>query len=719
MGLLAALGTLTRDWIHGALPPTHATALCAANLTPLRKPDGGVRPVAVGETLRRMVGKALLATTAARDEISRLSPLQTGIGIRGAAEAVGMGCQSMVNHLGMQSGWVLLKVDLSNAFNSISRKAVLNGAIQYCPSTYNFLRFAYTCSAPLFTGGKMIWSREGTHQGCPLGPLGFALGIHPLIERLATTPGLGWQTWYLDDGLLLGDPQAIAAALNTLIQDMGELGLQLNLNKCELWGPGAENWQGPQVKKVPWTAQHGLTVLGVPVNFPGSTAYAEAFWKSTVEKLRLAVEKATAQVDPQCAHHLLRKCLDGCKVNHLLRATDCYSATPLQECDDVIFGGFEDLLGMGLNSCQRTQVSLPLSEGGFGLRVPTRIRPAARISALTSFYTKTAEAVGIPEAARATCSAWIMPPLQDLQNQLGANFDPITSWMGQHNRLTNADPHHMRQKWWSSAIGKQQMTTLLDSVGARDQVRILEQTNSIGSSFMSVPPSPGLHTIIPADEYRLAVKWWLGLPLLEEPHRSRCPGCHALVDPFGDHLLTCKRNNYTKRHAAIQEVLVNCLVECGQGVEKEKELPTEAQPSQGARLRPADLYLRSWESGMDVAVDLTISHGWSLTEQARGSPGDLVTRERWRSFLCSREREKHQKYDAACRSAGWSFRAMALGTWGGLGPEAAKTLNRIIKRAAGWLEGDLRASRQQEIRLHIGLTLMRHIWEMLQGKNFL
>ena len=122
---------------------------------------------------------------------------------------------------------------------------------------------------------------------------------------------------------------------------------------------------------------------------------------------------------------------------------------------------------------------------------------------------------------------------------------------------------------------------------------------------------------------------------------------------------------------------------------------------------------------MDVAVDLTISHGWSLTEQARGSPGDLVTRERWRPFLCSREREKHQKYDAACRSAGWSFRAMALGTWGGLGPEAAKTLNRIIKRAAGWLEGDLRASRQQEIRLHIGLTLMRHIWEMLKGKNFL
>ena len=46
-------------------------------------------------------------------------------------------------------------------------------------------------------------------------------------------------------------------------------------------------------------------------------------------------------------------------------------------------------------------------------------------------------------------------------------------------------------------------------------------------------------------------------------------------------------------------------------------------------------------------------------------------------------------------------------------------LHRILKRAAGWLEGDLRASRQAEIKYGIGLTLMRKIWEMLAGKNFL
>ena len=56
---------------------------------------------------------------------------------------------------------------------------------------------------------------------------------------------------------------------------------------------------------------------------------------------------------------------------------------------------------------------------------------------------------------------------------------------------------------------------------------------------------------------------------------------------------------------------------------------------------------------------------------------------------------------------------------GGLGPEGAKTLHRCLKRAAGWLEGDLRAARQEELRLGLGLTLMRQVWQMLEAKNFL
>ena len=45
----------------------------------------------------------------------------------------------------------------------------------------------------------------GVQQGDPLGPLGFALALHPIIEKvIRSVPGLLINTWYLDDGTLCG-----------------------------------------------------------------------------------------------------------------------------------------------------------------------------------------------------------------------------------------------------------------------------------------------------------------------------------------------------------------------------------------------------------------------------------------------------------------------------------------------------------------------------------
>ena len=58
--LLPALATFVQACVNGRLPYTLGPMLCAARLIPLKKKDGGVRPVAVGEVLRRVVGKCLL-----------------------------------------------------------------------------------------------------------------------------------------------------------------------------------------------------------------------------------------------------------------------------------------------------------------------------------------------------------------------------------------------------------------------------------------------------------------------------------------------------------------------------------------------------------------------------------------------------------------------------------------------------------------------------------
>ena len=61
-----------------------------------------------------------------------------------------------------------------------------------------------------------------------------------------------------------------------------------------------------------------------------------------------------------------------------------------------------------------------------------------------------------------------------------------------------------------------------------------------------------------------------------------------------------------------------------------------------------------------------------------------VPRDTWRPFLRKKEDLKHAKYDAACEREGWGFAAMAVGTWGGLGPEGAKFLSRVLKRCTSW-----------------------------------
>ena len=77
-----------------------------------------------GDTLRRMVGKFLLATDDAKDETRKLQPRQVGVGVPFAAELVGMGVQRLAE-ASKDTTWACLQVDVSNAFNFVSRPAMM------------------------------------------------------------------------------------------------------------------------------------------------------------------------------------------------------------------------------------------------------------------------------------------------------------------------------------------------------------------------------------------------------------------------------------------------------------------------------------------------------------------------------------------------------------------------------------------------------------------
>ena len=81
--------------------------------------------MAVGECLRRLVGKRLMSEGTTLEAARSLLPLQTGVRVQDACPLTSLLLQQAVDRWRPGEGWVLVQVDLTNAFNSIDRQKVL------------------------------------------------------------------------------------------------------------------------------------------------------------------------------------------------------------------------------------------------------------------------------------------------------------------------------------------------------------------------------------------------------------------------------------------------------------------------------------------------------------------------------------------------------------------------------------------------------------------
>ena len=191
--------------------PDTLTEYIACRLIPLDKGltkdlKPGVRPIGVGEVLRRIVGK-LLIRVIKDDIIDAVGPLQTCSGLKGGIEAAIHAMRETYNKPETEA---VLLVDAENAFNNLNRKVALQNIRQLCPPFYQYLHNTYQEPAKLVIPGtdthEIIYSDEGYTQGdvCVMGLYG--LGIKPLISDLdeVITPEECIQAWYADDSSSAG-----------------------------------------------------------------------------------------------------------------------------------------------------------------------------------------------------------------------------------------------------------------------------------------------------------------------------------------------------------------------------------------------------------------------------------------------------------------------------------------------------------------------------------
>jgi hypothetical protein len=188
--------------LAGATPDWVRFTFFGANLLPFKKADVGIRPIAVGLTLRRLVAKvACRLVTEKCTEV--LKPRQMGVGVKSGAEALVHAAQRFVGAL--PSDNMLVKLDFTNAFNCIRRDRMLEATAVHLPELLSYVSSVYSSPSSLFFGHYIVESAEGVQQGDPLGPLLYSLTTHSLLQAIKSE----FTTGYLDDISIGGEVSSV------------------------------------------------------------------------------------------------------------------------------------------------------------------------------------------------------------------------------------------------------------------------------------------------------------------------------------------------------------------------------------------------------------------------------------------------------------------------------------------------------------------------------
>ena len=138
---------------------------------------------------------------------SFFQPLQLGVAFTYGSEKVLHGLRKCIENHWDDEDFVVLKIDMRNAFNLVSRCALLQECATSFPELLPWASWCYSVQLLLWHPMGHLCSESGVQQGDPISPLFFALVLHQYVSSIDTDDEclhLLNQAWYLDDGVLAG-----------------------------------------------------------------------------------------------------------------------------------------------------------------------------------------------------------------------------------------------------------------------------------------------------------------------------------------------------------------------------------------------------------------------------------------------------------------------------------------------------------------------------------
>ena len=644
---LTAVTKLVNALAAGKIAPEVAPWLCSANLYALKKAKGGVRPIAVGEVLRRLTAKCL-ARAANSEAQAFLCPHQLGVATKGGVEAI-VHSTKLIMEKCRREGLGILMVDFENAFNSLDRTHILTAIRDRLPGLVAFSDLSYSQHSNLIYESSIINSEHGVQQGDPLGPLLFAATLHSLVEKIAKdVPDLSLNAWYLDDGICAGKESSLLSALEIISCYGKELGLNIKLGKCELWSQR----DFPHIPAViPRSAADGFQLLGAPI---GNSEFAITSLSKRIEKASICLEKLEELDDPQISLGIIKSCLGTPKLTYSLRTLaprDDYNKT-LSVFDEGLRDALSFIAGSPVTDNAWWQACLPIALGGLGIRRAADQHRPAYIGSVVATRHLVEQLTGFDASESEEFMAIYNSFAQNATgNPCEGAVDP--------------SPQPCSQKWLQSHSDALSHKNLIQCTSnGREKVRLNSLTLPHAGAWLSAVPIKGLGLYLSASEFQAVLRYRLGLPVYSD--ERRCPYCAGILDILGDHSLNCGgHGDRIARHDRLRDAIHDKSASASLAPRKEQK---DLIP--GSRSKPGDIFIPSWKSGKPAAFDVTVTSSLqaSVIVHAAETSGYA---------LKQAEEKKFSKHNQGCEDQGITFIPLAVETLGGWSPLAVKTLRRI------------------------------------------
>jgi len=377
----------------------------------LDKGDRKVRPVAIGEAIRRIAARVVCAQDGPEIAKTLEKVMQFGVGIKGGIEYA---YHSVRLHMlerfdqyerdyGVQNGDDLgdevpagLKIDFKNGYNSTKRSKMLTQVQHRFPGMLRFVRYTYAQRASFVVMHKgrvvkEIDSIYGTQQGDPLGGHLFALSIYDFMLDLRDNFPQAAISWIVDD-LTVSDTQAqlklIAEKVDT---DGPEYGLFKNHTKGEIYSHITDtrpNWKPlPVFDRLRY--HHAVTgfakpLLGGPF---GTQEHVAAQALELAQDLTRPARHLHRLQHPHLEFQLLKHCICTTTM-HLTRLVDPEALQPaIDEANKVSQRELSRIVAdqgqpRTIQDYQMEWARQPINEGGLGLHNLALIALAAYMAAL-------------------------------------------------------------------------------------------------------------------------------------------------------------------------------------------------------------------------------------------------------------------------------------------------------------------------------------------------